>query len=356
MIKIGAVPRAGAVQIVPPYYAYSGNRGMRRALFDLKADAGREAFLRLAETCDVLIESFRPGVADKLGIGDGDVRARNSALVYCSTTGYGQTGPRSTWAGHDLNYLATSGFLHCSGRRHDGRPALPGASVADIAAGGMQAAMAIMAALLRRERTGEGELPRRVDRRWGDGDDVALRRRVPRHRHRAGPGPLHPHRALRVLRRVRVRRRAIPVCGGHRAASSGRNLCRLHRSRTLRRRADRRRNCRTRSETPSPPFSSPAAATSGWPSWDPPTPAWHRSALWPRPWATSSIVARGAIVDAVHEEHGPFRQAAPIWAGTEQPDNAVRDPRRRTVTDTATLLADVGYRAGGNRWHWSSQE
>ncbi len=155
--KVGAVPRAGGVQIVPPYYAYSGNRGMTRALFDLKSDEGREAFLALAAASDVIIESFRPGVVDRLGIGFDDVAERNPRLVYCSTSGFGQTGPRSTWAGHDVNYLGVSGFLDCSGRRADGRPALPGATVADIAAGGMQAAMSIMAALLRRERSGTGE-------------------------------------------------------------------------------------------------------------------------------------------------------------------------------------------------------
>ena len=157
VIKVGAVPRAGAVQIIPPYYAYSGNRGVQRALFDLKADDGREAFLRLADGADVIIESFRPGVVDRLGIGYDAVSNRNPRIVFCSTSGFGQTGPRSGWAGHDVNYLGVSGFLDCTGRQADGRPALPGATVADIAAGGMQAAMAVMAALLRRERTGEGE-------------------------------------------------------------------------------------------------------------------------------------------------------------------------------------------------------
>ena len=156
VIKIGAVPRAGAVQIVPPYYAYSGNRNMKRALFDLKADAGREAFLGLADTADVIIESFRPGLVARLGIGYEDVNQRNPRIVYCSTSGFGQTGPRSQWAGHDINYLATSGFLDCTGRQADGRPALPGATVADIAAGGMQASMAILAALLGRATSGVG--------------------------------------------------------------------------------------------------------------------------------------------------------------------------------------------------------
>ena len=150
VVKVGAVPRAGGAQIVPPYYAYSGNRGMTRASFDLKSDDGREAFLALAERADVVIESFRPGVVDRLGIGFEDLQARNARIILCSTSGFGQSGPRSAWAGHDVNYLATSGFLDCSGRRSDGRPVLPGATVADIAAGGMQAAMAVLAGLLMR--------------------------------------------------------------------------------------------------------------------------------------------------------------------------------------------------------------
>ena len=157
VVKVGAVPRAGGVQIVPPYYAYSGNRGMTRALFDLKADGGREAFLTLAESADVVIESFRPGVVDRLGIGFSDLQARNPKIILCSTSGFGQSGPRSNWAGHDVNYLATSGFLDCTGRQEDGRPALPGATVADIAAGGMQAAMAVLASLLKRENSGVGD-------------------------------------------------------------------------------------------------------------------------------------------------------------------------------------------------------
>ena len=157
VVKLGPVPSRSGAATVPPPYAYSGHRGMRRALFDLKSDDGREAFLALACGADVIVESFRPGVVDRLGIGYEAVRAVNERAVYCSTSGYGQTGPRRDWAGHDLNYLAVSGYLHCSGRDADGAPALPGATVADIAAGGMHAALAVMAALLRRQRTGHGE-------------------------------------------------------------------------------------------------------------------------------------------------------------------------------------------------------
>jgi len=156
VVKVGPPPKQSGVQIVPPFYAYSGHRGMERVLLDLKSGAGRDAFLRLAAHADVVIESFRPGVVDRLGIGETPVRAVNPGIVYCSTTGYGQTGPRAQWAGHDLNYLAVGGYLDCSGRGHDGGPALPGATVGDAAGGGMQAVIAILAALVRRAATGEG--------------------------------------------------------------------------------------------------------------------------------------------------------------------------------------------------------
>jgi alpha-methylacyl-CoA racemase len=84
------------------------------------------------------------------------VRAVNPAIVYCSTSGYGQDGPQSAWAGHDLNYLAAGGFLAMSGKRSDGGPALPGATIADAAGGGMHAAIAILAALLHARQGGTG--------------------------------------------------------------------------------------------------------------------------------------------------------------------------------------------------------
>ncbi len=156
VIKVGPVPKQGGVQITPPFYAYGGHRGMKRIMFDLKADDGRAAFLEVAKTADVVIESFRPGVVDRLGVGYDDVRAAKESIVYCSTSGYGQTGPHSQWAGHDVNYLASGGFLDCSGRGTNGGPPLPGATIADSAGGGMHAVMAIQAALVQKERTGEG--------------------------------------------------------------------------------------------------------------------------------------------------------------------------------------------------------
>ena len=147
IVKVGA---PGGPQ--PEFHAYGAGRGMTRVEIDLKTPEGRDEFLARAADANVVIESFRPGVVDRLGIGYETVRAVNERVVYCSTTGFGQTGPRSQWAGHDINYLAVGGFLHCSGRDAAGVPALPGATVADVAAGGMHAAMSILAALV----SGEG--------------------------------------------------------------------------------------------------------------------------------------------------------------------------------------------------------
>ena len=156
VVEVGPIPRDRDLQITPPTHAYAAHRGMRRIMVDLQAENGRDAFLRLAAKADVVIESFRPGVVDRLGVGYEAVRVLNPGIVYCSTTGYGQTGPRSSWAGHDLNYLAVGGYLHCSGRDERGGPALPGATVADSAAGGLHAVAAVCAALVARAATGEG--------------------------------------------------------------------------------------------------------------------------------------------------------------------------------------------------------
>jgi alpha-methylacyl-CoA racemase len=154
--RVVKVAAPEGLQIEPPFHAYSAHRDMERVSLDLKASVGREELLRMASGADVVIESFRPGVADRLGVGYDAVKGRNPRIVYCSTTGYGQDGPRCQWAGHDLNYLAVGGFLDCSGRGPDGRPPIPGATVADSAGGGMQAVIAILAALVRRASTGEG--------------------------------------------------------------------------------------------------------------------------------------------------------------------------------------------------------
>jgi alpha-methylacyl-CoA racemase len=156
VVKVGPVPGRGRDPVVPPFYAYSAHRGMRRVQIDVRDPDGRDAFLALAARADVVVESFRPGVVDRLGIGYEAVRAVNRSIVYCSTSGFGQDGPRAGWAGHDLDYLAVAGYLASSGRRADGGPPLPGATIADGAGGGMHAALAVCAALVGRGNTGEG--------------------------------------------------------------------------------------------------------------------------------------------------------------------------------------------------------
>lgn len=154
VVKIA--PLDSGVQLQPAFHTYSAGRGMQRVCMDLKGAAGVAAFLRLAGSADVVIESFRPGVVDRLGIGYEAVKAIAPRVVYCSTSGFGQTGPRSQWAGHDLNYLAVSGFLASSGRGYNDKPPVPGATVADSAGGGMHAVMSILAALVSRSSSGEG--------------------------------------------------------------------------------------------------------------------------------------------------------------------------------------------------------
>jgi len=126
------------------------NRGKRSVALDLKTDPGREAFLDLAATADVVIESFRPGVVDRLGVGPEAVRGRNEAVVYCSLSGYGATGPRSDRVGHDLNYAGLAGLLDMTRPSPDDPPTIPGYPIADMG-GGLLAAFAVVSALLSRE-------------------------------------------------------------------------------------------------------------------------------------------------------------------------------------------------------------
>jgi len=132
------------------------NRGKRSLALDLKAPAGRDAFLRMVERADVVIESFRPGVMDRLGIGWDALVARNPRVVLCSISGYGQTGPYAPRAGHDLNYVGLAGVLAMGAEARGRPPAMPGVQIADSAGGGLWGATAVLAALFGRERTGRG--------------------------------------------------------------------------------------------------------------------------------------------------------------------------------------------------------
>jgi crotonobetainyl-CoA:carnitine CoA-transferase CaiB-like acyl-CoA transferase len=132
------------------------NRNKRSACLDLKKESARQAMLRLVERADVLLEQFRPGVLDRLGLGHAALQARNPRLVIASLTGYGQDGPLAHRAGHDVNYLSRAGVLGLQGPAA-GVPQLPAFQVADMG-GALWCALGILAALQQRARTGEGSI------------------------------------------------------------------------------------------------------------------------------------------------------------------------------------------------------
>lgn len=304
---------AGSSRVEPAHHAYGGGRRTKRVRIDLRSTGGREVFLRLVRTADVVVESYRPGVADRLGIGHEACRRENDRIVYCAVSGYGATGPYAQWAGHDLNYLAVGGFLATQGRRADEGPAFPGATVADSAGGGLQAALAIGAALVSRDRTGEGIY---LDVSTTDGvlwlmsllvDEYLATGREP------GPGTnvltgryacydVYPARDGKWL--------AVGAIEGRFFA----NLCRalgceewIHHQYDDDRQEDIRAALRTAfarrdrddwvaelgpKDTCVAPALSIAEVT-----------------------ADRHFGARGAFVDAVHREHGRFRQVGPVVAG-----------------------------------------
>ncbi len=132
------------------------NRNKKSVALNLKVEAGKAVFRRLAAEADAVVEQFRPGVMDRLGLGWEALKAVNSRLVYCALTGFGQDGPYRNRVGHDINYIAIGGLLALTGTE-GGSPVLPGVQVADLS-GGVTAALGILAALLARERTGEGRV------------------------------------------------------------------------------------------------------------------------------------------------------------------------------------------------------
>ncbi len=163
VIKIEDPNAPDYVRAFPPYVngesanylAY--NRSKRSVLLNYQTPEGRDKFLDLVETADVVVEQFRPGHLDRLGLGYATARARNPRIIYVSVTGYGQTGPYAHLAGHDLNYLALSGVLGLTGTNPTDAPVIPGVQLADIAGGSYGCVMATLAALYARERMGEGQ-------------------------------------------------------------------------------------------------------------------------------------------------------------------------------------------------------
>jgi crotonobetainyl-CoA:carnitine CoA-transferase CaiB-like acyl-CoA transferase len=132
------------------------NRNKEHMSLNLKTAEGKQIFSRLVEKADVVLEGFRPGVVDRLGVDYGSVRKVNPKIIYCAITGYGQDGSFRDRVGHDVNYLSFAGVLNLMGEA-DRPPSIPGIQIADIAAGGMNAAIGILLALFHREKTGKGQ-------------------------------------------------------------------------------------------------------------------------------------------------------------------------------------------------------
>ena len=171
VLKVDDTGGGDYIRWMPPYYggeeqqragvasAYflALNRNKRSMRLNLKHERGSEVLLRLVDDYDVLVESFRPGVMDRLGVGYETLRERNPRLIYCPISGYGQDGPLTDRSGHDTNYLALNGLLGLTGRR-GGPPIQSAGQIADLGGGGLMAAVGILAAVVERERSGEGQM------------------------------------------------------------------------------------------------------------------------------------------------------------------------------------------------------
>jgi alpha-methylacyl-CoA racemase len=339
VVKVGAPPRKQGVQVQPAFWAYSALRGMQQVRIDLKAPEGKRAFLALAAGADVIIESYRPGVADRLGVGFEAVREHNPRIIYCATSGYGQTGPASQWAGHDLNYLALGGYLHTTGRRADGGPPIPGATIADSAAGGMHAALAVFAALLRRERTGEGEyldvsvaegvlslMSLYIDQHLatgetpGPGHDVLTGRYACYDSYRAADGKwlavaaIEPHFYANLCKALGCEQWV-----GHQQDDDVQDRIRADFADAF---AQRDRDDWVAELAPADTCVAPVNDI---------------AELVRDP----QLRARGAFARATHPEHGSFEQVAPALAGMERPTTPAA-ARSADETETAELLRQAG--------------
>jgi crotonobetainyl-CoA:carnitine CoA-transferase CaiB-like acyl-CoA transferase len=164
VLRIGSGSRPDPLEARQPIVPETGisvfstylGRGKLALNLNLKNPRAREIIYRLIRAYDILMEQFRPGVMAKLGLDYESLKKINPALIYCSLTGYGQTGPLTRRAGHDINYLALSGLMAYSGRRENG-PSLTGMQIADLAAGSLNAVIGILAAVIHRKETGEGQ-------------------------------------------------------------------------------------------------------------------------------------------------------------------------------------------------------
>jgi alpha-methylacyl-CoA racemase len=130
------------------------NRNKKSLILNLKTEEGKNKFLELAKTADVIVESFRPGVMEKLGLSYNKISKVNTKIIYCSITGFGQTGPWASKAGHDLNFMALSGVLY---NKSNKRPQIPSFQIGDIVGGSLTAALCILASIIQRAKTGKGD-------------------------------------------------------------------------------------------------------------------------------------------------------------------------------------------------------
>lgn len=135
---------------------YTVNRNKKSITLDLKNEQGQDIFKRLTSNSDIVIDQFRPGVMDKMGLGYSELKKVNDRIIYCALTGYGWSGPLRDAAGHDLNYLSLAGVTGLTGTR-DGSPAMSGVQIADIAGGTLYAVIAILLALMSRNSSGKGQ-------------------------------------------------------------------------------------------------------------------------------------------------------------------------------------------------------
>lgn len=162
VVRVESPTRPDMVRMLPPMddgvsacHGYL-NRSKRSLALDLKKPDAVAAVKRLVRDYDIVVEQFRPGVMDRLGVGYEALKAENPGLIFCSITGYGQTGPFKQRAGHDLNYLSIAGVTGYNGRQSSG-PAPINVQVADVAGGSYHSVMAILAAVIHRQQTGEGQ-------------------------------------------------------------------------------------------------------------------------------------------------------------------------------------------------------
>jgi alpha-methylacyl-CoA racemase len=164
VVRIDRIGAARAAYAADPKFAVN-SRSRRSIAVDLKQKAGVQLALQLIDQADALIEPFRPGIAEKLGLGPEICLRRNPALVYCRVTGWGQTGPLAHAAGHDLNYIALTGALHAIGRVGE-KPTVPLNLIGDYGGGGMLLAFGLVCGLLEARRSGKGQV---VDAAMVDG-------------------------------------------------------------------------------------------------------------------------------------------------------------------------------------------